>query len=253
MFERIRYRQGEDYKPPKMTTCEPCEGIQIENALSVFGIRDSSTDDSSTDDGDDCANCHACILHRILDNVPAAMSATCCALHLTAPIEDQIELVKLMPNVDDHKMILMKARAQLKLIPRRFSKLQQLRSENRSAIETMVASTARAAIEGVLSAARARDAAAKRTANGKKKREKKKAQKRASAKAEAVKPAAEALDDFGPDALYCVVCLENVKNVLHTGCGHVATCSTCAEQLDACPLCRAPVTTRHVLIKVRVF
>jgi len=236
-----------------MTTCEPCEGIQIETRLSVFGIRDSSTEDSSTDDDDDCANCHACILHRILDNVPAAMSVTCCALHLTAPIEEQIEMVKLMPNSDEHKMIIMKARAQLKLIPRRFFKLQQLRSEQRSVIETLAAATARSAIEGVLSAARERDAAAKRTANGKKKREKKKAQKLASAKAAVVEPAAEALDDFGPDAMYCVVCLENVKNVLHTVCGHVATCSTCSERLDACPLCREPVTTRSMLVKVRVF
>lgn len=244
-----------------MTTCEPCEGVQIETRLSVFGIRDSSTDDSSTDDDedDDCANCHACILHRMLDAVPNAIKGTCCAIHLTTPMEEQIEMVKMMPNANAHKVVILRARAQLKLIPRHFAKLKQMYV----AIDTVVARTARSAIEGVLAAARERDAAAKRAANGKKKREKKRAAvKRAAAAvphalasaATAVEPMESMkLDDYGPDAMYCVICLDNVKNVLHTGCGHVATCSTCSEHLDACPLCRAPVTANFKLVKVHVF
>ena len=274
------------------TCCLPCDGVpDIETRLArleAFSIHDSSSDDDSSstttddddydddDDDDDCKNCHACVLHRMLDCVPDAMSTTCCANHLTGPIEEQIELVKLMHNADQHKVVIMKARAQLKLIPRRLLKIKQLRLQSTSIINTMAAATAHSAVQNVLAAARERDSAAKRTANTKKKREKKKAaahkraaSAKAKAKAKAAPPPVEEekektpaaptaapklpLDDFGPDAMYCVVCLDNVKNVLHVGCGHVATCSTCSAQLDSCPLCREPVTNRNMLVEVRVF
>lgn len=271
------------------TYCLPCDDVpDIETRLArleAFSINDSSSDDDSSstttddddDDDDDCKNCHACVLHRMLDCVPDAMSTTCCANHLTDPIEEQIELVKLMHNADQHKVVIMKARAQLKLIPRRLLKTKQLRLQSMSIIKTMAAATANSAVQNVLAAARERDSAAKRTANNKKKREKKAAahKRAASAKAKAAPPPVEEvkektpaaapaaaapaaapklpLDDFGPDAMYCVVCLENVKNVLHVGCGHVATCSTCSAQLDSCPLCREPVTNRNMLVEVRVF
>lgn len=36
----------------------------------------------------------------------------------------------------------------------------------------------------------------------------------------------------------CVVCLERLRCFAFLPCGHIATCGSCAKQLDTCPLCR---------------
>ncbi len=51
--------------------------------------------------------------------------------------------------------------------------------------------------------------------------------------------------DDTADSLLCVACLENRKSVLLLNCYHIATCSTCTEQLIAkhssCPICRSTI------------
>ena len=42
----------------------------------------------------------------------------------------------------------------------------------------------------------------------------------------------------GDDALMCIICLENPKDVVILNCGHVCACKRCAEQLQTCPICR---------------
>eukprot|EP00053_Salpingoeca_punica_P008959 m.80086 g.80086 ORF g.80086 m.80086 type:complete len:336 (-) comp14822_c0_seq1:21-1028(-) len=39
----------------------------------------------------------------------------------------------------------------------------------------------------------------------------------------------------------CVVCLSAPKNVVLLNCGHVCVCAGCAQQLQACPICRAGI------------
>ena len=46
----------------------------------------------------------------------------------------------------------------------------------------------------------------------------------------------------------CVVCLENVSNILLFPCRHLCVCASCKMQLKTCPVCRVPT-----LAVVRVF
>ena len=39
----------------------------------------------------------------------------------------------------------------------------------------------------------------------------------------------------------CIVCMVLPKSHLAVPCGHQSTCGTCAEQMQLCPYCRAPV------------
>ena len=39
----------------------------------------------------------------------------------------------------------------------------------------------------------------------------------------------------------CIVCMVNPKSHLAVPCGHQCACGTCAEQMQHCPYCRAPV------------
>lgn len=229
------------------------------DATSDSGRFESDTD---SDEVDECANCAACVLTRMLDAVDEQTDAACCMNcvdGLVASLQDQMEMVKLMDNADNHATLMKKARVNVKLVPRRFARNQATRAKSDATIADKSAATARAAIEGVLSAARERDAAAKRAVHAKKKRMKaarqrvvKAAPPPPSTSAQPATPLA-AFDDLGPDATLCVVCMERVKCVLHMGCGHVATCSSCAAQLTECPLCRAPIKIKSMMMEVRVF
>jgi len=203
----------------------------------------------------------------MLEQVDEKTTQACCwgcVDGLVESLNDQLSLVKLMKNAHDQESLIKKTRVQMKLIPRRFERNQAARAKSDAIVAAKSATTVRAAIQNVLAAARERDAAAKRAIQAKKKKEK--AARQRAAKAAAPPPAppppappsppsppATTLDDLGPDAHLCVVCMVNVKNIVHLGCGHVATCSECSAHLSACPLCREPVKLPSMLMQVRVF
>ena len=39
----------------------------------------------------------------------------------------------------------------------------------------------------------------------------------------------------------CIVCMAHPKSHLAVPCGHQSVCGTCAERMQLCPYCRAPV------------
>jgi len=39
----------------------------------------------------------------------------------------------------------------------------------------------------------------------------------------------------------CIVCMSHPKSHLAVPCGHQSVCGTCAERIQLCPYCRAPV------------
>ena len=47
----------------------------------------------------------------------------------------------------------------------------------------------------------------------------------------------------------CIVCMSQPKTHLAVPCGHQCACGACAEQMQQCPYCRAPV---QKWIQVRV-
>ena len=42
-------------------------------------------------------------------------------------------------------------------------------------------------------------------------------------------------------ATTCIVCFARPKTHLAAPCGHQSVCGTCAERMQLCPYCRAPV------------
>ena len=57
-----------------------------------------------------------------------------------------------------------------------------------------------------------------------------------------------------PDSLECIICMENLKEVMLEPCGHVCICRACAERMRLpsgrvkCPVCRVRADTRTVFI-----
>ena len=57
-----------------------------------------------------------------------------------------------------------------------------------------------------------------------------------------------------PDSLECIICMENMKEVMLEPCGHVCICRECAERMRLpsgrvkCPVCRIRADTRTVFI-----
>ena len=57
-----------------------------------------------------------------------------------------------------------------------------------------------------------------------------------------------------PETLECIVCMENMKEVMMEPCGHVCLCRQCSERLRLpsgrvkCPVCRIRANTRTVFI-----
>ena len=57
-----------------------------------------------------------------------------------------------------------------------------------------------------------------------------------------------------PETLECIVCMENMKEVMMEPCGHVCMCRQCSERLRLpsgrvkCPVCRIRADTRTVFI-----
>ena len=39
----------------------------------------------------------------------------------------------------------------------------------------------------------------------------------------------------------CIVCMAHPKSHIAVPCGHLCACSICAERMQDCPYCRAPV------------
>lgn len=65
----------------------------------------------------------------------------------------------------------------------------------------------------------------------------------------ALNPAVAALaqeeQELREDATKCVVCIENMRSHVLIPCGHLCVCDGCGETLQACPLCRTAVVSRH--------
>jgi len=54
------------------------------------------------------------------------------------------------------------------------------------------------------------------------------------------------------DGDLCVVCMESKACVAMVPCGHLCCCVGCAEGMQSCPLCRAPVTKTQVIYRAGV-
>jgi hypothetical protein len=48
-----------------------------------------------------------------------------------------------------------------------------------------------------------------------------------------------------PEARLCVICLTEAKDTVIVPCGHCCSCSTCAANLTACPMCRGKIQFRQ--------
>lgn len=46
------------------------------------------------------------------------------------------------------------------------------------------------------------------------------------------------------DLKECVVCRDADKTIAFSPCGHIVTCSTCADKCSTCPICRGAITYR---------
>ena len=64
----------------------------------------------------------------------------------------------------------------------------------------------------------------------------------------AVAPAAALVAVDAKEQAQCVVCLSAGKAVCFVPCGHVCCCTACSESVEACPLCRAAITTRQRVV-----
>jgi hypothetical protein len=47
----------------------------------------------------------------------------------------------------------------------------------------------------------------------------------------------------------CKICFEGEANCLLSPCNHLAVCNACAQQLDACPICRGAVKQRTTVFR----
>ena len=47
------------------------------------------------------------------------------------------------------------------------------------------------------------------------------------------------------NAKLCKICYENEFNMVFLPCGHVTTCTKCAERLFRCPICRSYIENYH--------
>lgn len=48
----------------------------------------------------------------------------------------------------------------------------------------------------------------------------------------------------------CAVCLQNRADICLKKCGHIAVCQTCANNMNACPICRVPYSQNEDVIKI---
>ena len=66
-----------------------------------------------------------------------------------------------------------------------------------------------------------------------------------SAQAAAVLSSAGVDGEVDPEARLCVICLSENKDTVIVPCGHCCSCSTCAANLTACPMCRGKIKFRQ--------
>lgn len=45
----------------------------------------------------------------------------------------------------------------------------------------------------------------------------------------------------------CILCVDQVANIILTPCQHTGFCEQCALKLDLCPICRAEVQERSII------
>lgn len=45
------------------------------------------------------------------------------------------------------------------------------------------------------------------------------------------------------DTYLCVICMDNIKDILFTPCHHSVVCNKCYLQLKECPMCRTPINS----------
>ena len=57
-------------------------------------------------------------------------------------------------------------------------------------------------------------------------------------------------DSCDSDQHSCVICLDEKSNMTFIPCGHVATCETCSNNVQLCPICRQTIASRLKLFFV---
>jgi hypothetical protein len=55
----------------------------------------------------------------------------------------------------------------------------------------------------------------------------------------------EDIDSDEDDKTQCVICMYESREVLFVPCGHVCSCTKCAEDIETCPMCRATIKQSH--------
>jgi len=46
------------------------------------------------------------------------------------------------------------------------------------------------------------------------------------------------------ETLDCVICMDNLKEIVFDPCGHFYTCEKCSSKVKICPICRSNITNR---------
>jgi hypothetical protein len=54
-------------------------------------------------------------------------------------------------------------------------------------------------------------------------------------------PATELIIVYDSQTTECVICMDNPKTQIFAPCGHYYCCLGCADKLNECPICRAPI------------
>ena len=42
----------------------------------------------------------------------------------------------------------------------------------------------------------------------------------------------------------CIICMDNIKQIVFDPCGHFYTCDRCSNKVTICPICRTNITNR---------
>ena len=46
------------------------------------------------------------------------------------------------------------------------------------------------------------------------------------------------------DSQECIICMDNLKQIVFGPCGHFYTCDRCSNKVSMCPICRSSITNR---------
>ena len=254
---KIRARQKKTAQIQESSESESSVESDYESSDSDAENSDESSECKSSDST--CGSCPLCTLQKSIRGMTILIANACCEVCLVNELKEQIKDVAVTKqnrtNTPHTDQLLSNARMFVRNVPRMIRARDAKRAQYESAVARLAKATAASAVENVLKEARLRDeelaASLKREKRAKKRKQKKENQKSRPPPV-LPPPNKQPTDDFGPDAMLCVICLEAPKSVLHTGCGHVCVCSDCSKHIKQCPLCRQP-DTGGCFIQVRVF